>query len=104
MFMVEMINSAVLHPYILAVYGILLWQVEQYFALNKPMRQFYKESLPNVGRSLIWVGIVVVFDDELIAKYNHWAAVDYKEIPLYFYTISGFFIDFIRTKISSKLQ
>lgn len=100
----ELINSVILHPYVLAVYGVLLWQAEQFLSLKKPLKQFVKEAGPNIGRSLIWVGIVVVFDDEIMGKYNHWAAVDYKEIPLYFYTIAGFFIDFIRTRISSKLQ
>lgn len=102
--MVETLNAIIFHPYVLAVYGVLLWQVEQYFSLKKPFKQFIKEAGPNIGRSLIWVGIVVVFDDEILGKYNHWAAVDYTEAPLYFYTIAGFFIDFIRTKISSKLQ
>ena len=100
----DLINSIILHPYVLAMYGVLLWQVEQYFSLKKPFKHFIKEVGPNLGRSLIWVGIVVVFDDEIIGKYNQWAAVDYTEIPLYFYTIAGFFIDFIRTRISSKLK
>lgn len=101
--MIEAINSIILHPYILAVYGVLLWQVEQYFSSKKPLKQFIESALPNIGRSLIWVGIVVVFDDEIVGKYNLWAAVDYTEVPLYFYTIAGFFIDVIRTKVSSRI-
>lgn len=101
--MIDTINAFIFHPYVLAIYGVLLWQVEQYFALKKPFKQFFETALPNIGRSLIWVGIVVVFDDEILGKYNHWAAVDYVEAPLYFYTIAGFFIDFIRSQISKKL-
>lgn len=102
--MIEVINTILFHPYVLAVYGVLLWQVEQYFTLKKPFNEFLRLCLPNIGRSLIWVGIVVVFDDEIIGKYNQWAAVDYIEIPLYFYTIAGFFIDVIRTRIASKIK
>lgn len=102
--MIDFINSILLHPYILAVYGVLLWQIEQWFTSKKPFVQFLKDAQRNLGRSLIWVGVVIVFDDEIIGKYNHWAAVDYSEIPLYFYTIAGFFIDLIRTKIIDRVK
>jgi hypothetical protein len=49
------------------------------------------------------VGIIVVFDDEILAKYNEWAAMDYADAPLYMYTMAGFFIDMIRTKITSSI-
>lgn len=101
--MLELINSIILHPYSLAIYGVLLWQVEQYFSIKKPFPDFIKLAKGNIYRSLVWVGLVVVFDDELLAKYNSWAAMDYHEMPLYMYTIAGFFIDFIRTKIMDKV-
>lgn len=95
-----MLNSIILHPYFLAIYGVLLWQVEQWYSSKKSFKEFLKDSYKNIGRSLIWVGIVVVFDDEIIEKYNMWAALDIKlEDHLYYYTIAGFFIDVIRTKI-----
>lgn len=101
--MIGLINLILFHPYFLAVYGVLLWQVEQWYSSKKTFKEFYKESYRNIGRSLIWVGIIIVFDDEIISKYNSWAAVDYMEIPLYFYTMAGFFIDIIRTKIFNKV-
>jgi hypothetical protein len=101
--MIDAINSVILHPYVLAIYGVLLWQVEQWFTSKKPIREFYNDANRNIGRSLIWVGVVVVFDDELLAKYNEWAAMDYHEMPLYMYTIAGFFIDFIRSRFT-KLE
>ena len=53
---------------------------------------------------MIWVGMIVVFDDELLDKYNTWAAVDVKlEEHLYYYTIAGFFVDILRSKLFSKL-
>ena len=101
--MIDLINSVILHPYVLAMYGVVLFQIEQYFSSKKPFGQFWEISKGNVYRSLVWVGLVVVFDDEILAQYNHWAAKDYEEMPLYMYTISGFFIDFIRTKITKKV-
>jgi hypothetical protein len=102
--MYELISKILTHEYILAVYGVLLWQVEQYFESKDNLKTFLKHSSKNIGRSLIWVGVVVVFDDELLAKYNHWAAMDFKEVPSYMYTISGFFIDFIRSQLTSKIN
>jgi len=100
--MIEIINSVILHPYTLAVYGVLLWQVEQWMETRDSFPTFVKRSQRNIGRSLIWVGVVVVFDDEIMGRYNRWAEVDYSVIPLYFYTIAGFFIDLIRTKFVDK--
>jgi hypothetical protein len=102
--MLDIINSIIFHPYVLALYGVTLWQIEQWFTSRKPFLSFIKDAHRNIGRSLVWVGIVVVFDDEIMAKYNQWAAVDYSDIPLYFYTIAGFFIDLIRTKIIDKVK
>lgn len=98
--MLDTINSIILHPYILAVYGVLLWQVENWFTSKKPFKQFLNDASGNIGRSLIWVGVVVVFDDEILSKYNEWAAMDYHEMPLFMYTIFGFFIDLIRSKLT----
>jgi hypothetical protein len=86
------------HEYLLALYGVLLWQVEQYFHYTGTLKEYLKNSYKTIGRSLIWVGIVVVFDDEILAKYNHWAAQDYQYVPAIGYTIAGFFIDVIRSK------
>lgn len=98
--MTDAINSVIFHPYILAIYGVLLWQIEQWFTSRKTFKDFIFSANRNIGRSLIWVGVIVVFDDELLAKYNEWAAMDYHEMPLYMYTISGFFIDLIRSKLT----
>lgn len=100
----SLISNILTHEYLLAVYGVLLWQVEQYFESKDNLKMFLKHSSKSIGRSLIWVGIVVVFDDELLAKYNHWAAMDYVEIPSYMYTIAGFFIDLIRSKLTDKIK
>ena len=101
--MIETLEKILFHEYTLAVYGVLLWQVEQYFVSKDPIKVFLNKSHKNIGRSLIWVGIVVVFDDEILAKYNHWAAMDYAEMPFFMYTVAGFFIDMIRTKITNSI-
>ena len=103
--MLDFINSLLLHPYTLAVYGVLLWQIEQWWQSKDDWKTFVKKSQKNIGRSLIWVGLVVVFDDEIIGKYNHWAAADiHTPAPLYFYTIAGFFIDFLRSRILDRVK
>jgi hypothetical protein len=90
------------HEYSLALYGVILWQGEQFFTSKKSFFNFIQESSRNIGRSMLWVGLVVVFDDELLAQYNHWAAMDYTEAPKWLYTIAGFSIDIIRTNITTK--
>lgn len=102
--MLHFISTFIVHPYVLAVYGVLLWQFEQYFESKGNFSNFFIKSRKNIYRSLIWVGIVVVFDDEIMSQYNEWAEMDYKDIPLYFYTIAGFFIDFIRSRFIDKVK
>jgi Na+/H+-translocating membrane pyrophosphatase len=101
--MIDIINSVIFHPYVLAMYGVLIFQLEQYFISKKSYKEFLQSAKGNIYRSLVWVGLVVVFDDELLSQYNNWAAKDYKQMPLYMYTVAGLFIDFIRTKITKKV-
>ena len=102
--MLHTIETIIIHPYVLAIYGVLLWQVEQWYKSRSSFGEFFSKSKRNIYRSLVWVGIVVVFDDEIMSQYNEWAAMDYKEIPLYFYTLAGFFIDVIRSKFIDKVK
>jgi len=101
--MIDIINSVIFHPYVLAMYGVLIFQLEQYFISKKSYKEFLRSAKGNIYRSLVWVGLVVVFDDELLSQYNNWAAKDYEQMPLYMYTVAGLFIDFIRTKITKKV-
>jgi hypothetical protein len=87
------------HEYLLAAYGILLWQLEQFFESEKKFIDFVKYSYKTIGRSFIWVGILIVFDDELLSQYNQWAEVDYISPETWMYVFMGFSVDFIRTKI-----
>jgi hypothetical protein len=87
------------HEYMLALYGVLIWHVEQYFHFDGSLKTYLGKSVKSIGSSLIWVGILIVFDDELLAQYNKWAHSDYFEMPYYGYILIGFFVDVIRTKL-----
>lgn len=51
-----------------------------------------------MGSSLIWVGIALVFDDEILDYYNEWTDESHKYIPEIGYVMIGFFIDVLRSK------
>jgi hypothetical protein len=97
-------ETILLHEYLLTVYGILIWQFEQYFSYNGNVKEYIKYSYKTIGRSIVWAGLIVIFDDEILAKYNQWAEYDYDYPPLYMYTVAGFFVDVIRTRITKLLD
>jgi hypothetical protein len=90
------------HEYSLALYGVILWQIEEYLRQSIPWRDFLRPSLRDIGRSLVWVGAIVVFDDELLARYNAIAHVDYQQAPFWMYILAGFFVDIGRSKFTGK--
>ena len=93
------------HEYLLAFYGVIIWQIERYFHFDGSIKDFIYKSKKNIGSSMIWVGLGVVFDDELLAQYNRIASVDYSEVPLIGYVILGFLINIIKTNIlKSKIE
>ena len=94
-----------LHPYMLVLYGIILWQIEQHISSkisNKLKKEITLRDRANyIGRSLIWGSAIVVFDDEIIEfLYNNFD-VDF-EAEWYFYLSAGFFIDIIRNKFTKE--
>jgi hypothetical protein len=89
------------HEYIVAFFGVLLWQVEQLY--THPENRNYKIFKRNCIRSMIWVGPIIVFDDEILAQYNKFAIVDYDFPPWWMYFILGFGTDIIRTKFTAKV-
>lgn len=88
-----------IHPYVLVFFGILLWQAEQAFTVGLRI----KERMNFVGRSLIWGGAIVVFDDEILDYLYDTMGLGF-ETEWYFYIIAGFFIDIIRTQITKRLS
>lgn len=86
------------HEYLLAFYGVIIWQIERYFHFEGTLKEFFQKSIKNVGSSMIWVGLAVVFDDELLAQYNRIASVDYGSVPLIGYVVIGFLINILRSQ------
>lgn len=96
--MLQTILNIITHEYSLTLYGVVLWQIEQCIELSLTLDESFKRIKKNVMSSLIWIGIVVVFDDELLARYNEVAHVDYTDPPFFMYLLGGFLVDFFRTK------
>jgi hypothetical protein len=98
-----------LHEYAFVLYGVLAWQLQQHFTHKTTIRQ----RLNFIGRSMIWGGMLVVFDDELADWLLESFEIDlyfYDEnhnaigIDWYFYTAIGFLIDIIRQKITNHKE
>lgn len=101
--MSNLILNILTHEYVLAVYGVVAWQLEGFFRSNKSLSEYHRQAWREMGQSLIWVGIAVVFDDEILAQYNSWAEMDYHAPEPWMYTATGFFITIIRSKIAERI-
>jgi len=78
------------HEYAMACYGVLFWQLcNGVIKKNVDWRGHVQTMLKAMG----WSGLIVIFDDEIMAQYNKFAELDYSYMPLYGYTVAGFFID-----------
>lgn len=88
------------HEYVLAFFGVILWQLEQLYV--KPKNRNFKTFKRNTIRSMIWIGPIIVFDDEILAQYNNFAILDYAIMPPWMYIVLGFSIDIIRTQLPAK--
>ena len=91
------------HEYTLAFYGVVLWQIEQHFREKVKSRRSFAKIRAAMFRSMTWVGLLIVFDDEILAQYNHIAMVDYTEPPKWMYLLLGFLTDIIRSKFVSRV-
>jgi hypothetical protein len=95
----EDIYKLLVHEYSLGMYGVMLWQFEQAFTV----KQFtFRQAFKNIGRSLVWVGAIVVFDDELLSQYNKIANLDYQYTPWWMYLGAGFCVDIIRSRFARE--
>lgn len=92
-----MVQAIVFHPYSLVVYGILLWQIEQ--SITKGFN--YQERSKNLGKSLVWGSLIVIFDDEAMEFIQEKLDIVF-DANWYFYLGGGFFVDIIRSKISKE--
>jgi hypothetical protein len=96
--MLDLLIKILTHEYTLTLYGVILWQIEQSIEQKLTFNESINKIKKNVISSFVWVGFIIVFDDELMARYNEFAHVDYDEPPFFMYIIGGFLIDFFRTK------
>ncbi len=83
------------HPYTLVLYGIILWQIEQSITKGFDL----EERKKNIGRSLVWGSLIVIFDDEAMEFIEEKLDIMF-EATWYFYIGGGFFVDIIRSKFS----
>lgn len=94
--MIDFLLNIFTHEFTLTLYGVMLFHIEQCIQDKLP----YKESVKNIKRgvvsSLIWVGFVIAFDDELLSRYNEFANVDYSDPPFFMYILGGFMVDFLK--------
>ena len=102
--MIDLLINILTHEYVLILYGVILWQIEQSIEQKLTFNQSIQKIKRNVISSFVWVGFIIVFDDELLARYNEFAHVDYDEPPFFMYIIGGFLIDFFRTKFKRFKQ
>lgn len=82
------------HEYLMVLYGVLLWQAEQAIVNPMPLRNRAKL----VGRSMIWGGLVVIFDDEIVHMVGHFTGY-VAVLEWYYYVVAGFFIDVVRSRV-----
>jgi len=82
------------HEYLLVVYGVLAWQLEQLLVGEK---KTLRKRLSYIWASMIWGGIVVVFDDEFIMiAQSHFPKLSPDQ---WWYVGAGFFIEILRHKV-----
>jgi hypothetical protein len=89
--MLDLLIKILTHEYVLTLYGVILWQIEQSIEQKLTFNESLKKIKRNVISSFVWVGFIIVFDDELLSRYNEFAHVDYDEPPFFMYIIGGFF-------------
>jgi len=96
----------------MGVYGVLMLHLEKFFRFVniaqknklgwKSLFKFWWLEWDDIVRSLMWFGLVVVYDDELLGKYNDWAQVDVIEAASWMYFVAGFSIDRLIVNLKKK--
>jgi hypothetical protein len=102
--MIGMITMILTHEYVLAMYGIVLWQISLYLKTSLSFKAFSKIAFKRMLDCLVWVGMLIVFDDEILAWYNHYAHVDYSSPPFFMYIFLGFITNILITFVTHKYK
>jgi hypothetical protein len=96
----------------MGVYGVFMFHLEKFFRFVniaqkkklgwRSLFKFWWFEWDDIVRSLFWFGIVVVYDDEILGKYNDWAQVDIQAAASWHYFLAGFGIDRIIVNVKKK--
>jgi len=102
------------HEYVLGVYGVFMLHFEKFFRFVnlaqknhlgwKSLVKFWKFEWDDIVRSLMWLGILIAIDDEILAKYNTWAETDIELLQPWMYFAAGFGIDRIIVSIKKNTK
>lgn len=102
------------HEHMMGVYGVFMMHLEKFFRFvnlaqkNKmgwrSLFRFWWFEWDDIVRSLMWFGLVVVYDDELLGGYNSWAETDIQVAQHWMYFVAGFGIDRIVMIFKSKTK
>lgn len=102
------------HEHMMGVYGVFMMHLEKFFRFvnlaqkNKmgwrSLFRFWWFEWDDIVRSLMWFGLVVVYDDELLGGYNSWAETDIQDAQHWMYFVAGFGIDRIVMIFKSKTK
>jgi hypothetical protein len=100
---VETVIPMLSHEYVVAGYGVVMFHLEKFFRFvnlaqkNKlgwrSLFKFWWFEWDDMVRSFFWVGVLIAFDDDLVAKYNSWAETDIASPTTWMYFVTGFGID-----------
>ena len=96
------------HEYWLAVYGVIAGAVTDYsWNRNKSgnkltFKQWRHDYKDDFLRDMVWVPLVVIFDDELLGAWNKTGLYTIAEVGPFFYFVTGFSIDRIISLLSGK--
>ena len=98
--------------YMYMVYGVLLLHVYKWFIFGGMVQKhklpwtslfkFWWLEWDDIGKSLVWAGVTIAFDDVIVGWYNGWAEQDIIVLTSEMYFGAGFFIDFFRKAIATK--
>lgn len=94
--MIDFIFNILTHEFTLTLYGVMLFHIQQCIESNLSYKESKQKVKQGIISSLIWIGFVIAFDDELLSRYNEIAHVDYSDPPFFMYILGGFMVDFLR--------
>jgi len=102
------------HEHMMGVYGVFMLHFEKFFRFVnlaqkhklgwRSIGKFWWLEWDDIVRSLMWFGLVVVYDDELLSIYNGWAETDVQQAQHWMYFVAGFGIDRLIVNLKQKTK